>query len=146
MGKVAACMARWGEGRSWEEAGAYARSLRAIAKKGSLDGCRTLDDVVQRYLKLDEVFARVSNEGRLRTRAELEGPAAFRELGGIFINIDRDGRPVAGGGGWHRLAIARILHLPVIPAQVGLVHPAALPSWRQRFSAPAAAGSEPPAA
>lgn len=133
--KVRVCDDRWRHGRSWAQAGAYAQMLRLIEERGRpKDGCADLDDIVRRYRRLDTVFEQVRAEGRLRTRAEA-APGEYRELGGVLVNIDRHGRPVAGGGGWHRLAMARLLELPLIPAQVGVVHAAALPVWRDRFAA-----------
>jgi hypothetical protein len=139
--KVASCLARWGDGRSWEDAGAYAFAMQVIAERGRLDGCTDLDQVRDRYDRLDAVFVQVRREGRLRTRCELD-PVAFRELGGVLVNVDRHGAPVAGGGGWHRLAMARVLDLPVIPAQVGRVHATAPAGWRDRLAA--GASSPPP--
>ncbi len=137
MPKVQACIERWELGRDWEATGVYATMQRLIEERGRpKDGCADLGDVVRRYERLDAIFERVRSEGRLRTRAELGD--GFRELGGVLINVDRHGRPVAGGGGWHRLAMARILALPVMPAQVGLVHRDALPGWRERFTRSAA--------
>ncbi len=41
----------------------------------------------------------------------------------LQINIDRDGNPVHIGNGRHRLAMAKILDLPLIPVKLGAVHP-----------------------
>jgi hypothetical protein len=134
MPKVQACIDRWVHGHRWEDTGAYTWMMRLIEDRGrAKDGCETYEDVVARYAQLDRVFEQVRAEGRLRRRSEVD-PPGFRELGGVLVNVDRDGAPVAGGGGWHRLAMARILELPLIPAQVGLVHRAALPGWRRRFT------------
>jgi hypothetical protein len=128
--KVRACVDHWRHGVSWRDTGVYDLLLRLIAERGRpKDGCADLDDVIARYRVLDTIFAQVRDEGRLRTRAQLD-PGAYRELGGVLINLDRDARPVAGGGGWHRLAMARVLGLARIPAQVGLVHVDALDRWR----------------
>lgn len=124
---------RWDQGFSWDETGAYDFSMRMIAQHGGrFDGCETLEDVVRRYERLDEVFDQVRREGRLRTAAELGG--SFRESGGVYVHIGRDCQPVFSLRGNHRLAIARILSLSLMPAQLGVVHPEALPSWRRTYS------------
>jgi len=99
---------------------------------GRFDGCETLEDVVRRYERLDEVFDQVRREGRLRTAAELGG--SFRERGGVYVHIGRHSQPVFSLRGNHRLAIARILSLSLMPAQLGVVHPEALPNWRRTYS------------
>lgn len=65
----------------------------------------------------------VRSLGRLRTREELGG---FREFYGVYIHIGRTGEALFGRGGQHRFAIARLLDLPLIPAQIGIVHDCAV--------------------
>lgn len=126
--KVAACYRHWVDGVPWDETGVYDEMMRIIADRPGADGCRTIDDVVARYAQLDSVFEHVRAEGRLRSARDF-GPG-LREEHGVYVHFDRSGRPVFGGGGMHRLAIARILELPSIPAQVGVVHRDGLAHWR----------------
>ncbi|MEQ1787450.1 MAG: hypothetical protein ABL966_10380 [Acidimicrobiales bacterium] len=119
----------WGHGLSWEEVGAYEYMRQRLAELGSRDGVRSMDDIVRRYAHLDEIFEVVRREGRLRSRSELPGPS-HRETNGVYMHIGRDGSPVFGNGGCHRLAMARVLELRLIPAQLGMVHPDALSTWR----------------
>jgi hypothetical protein len=132
---AAACMRHWRDGISWEESGAYELQLDRIKRHGAKgsDGCRTLDDVVRRYKQLDEIFLTAQREGRLRPRSETDG-YTFRERDGILIHIARDCRPIFGHRGVHRFVIARLLGLGVVPAQVGVVHPDAINTWRTNFS------------
>lgn len=132
--KFVACSEHWSEGTPWEETGIIDLIVEEIEQHGSKDGCTTRDEVVARYQQLDQIFEQVRAEKRLRTRRELD-PDAYREVGGIYIHIDRHNLPVFGNGGCHRLAIAQVLGLDIIPAQVGVVHEGALGSWRRRFSA-----------
>jgi hypothetical protein len=135
---AAACLRHWRDGLSWEESGAYALQLERIKRHGAQgsDGCRTLEDVVRRYQQLDEIFLTAQREGRLRPRSETDG-FTFRERDGILIHIARDCRPIFGHRGVHRFVIARLLGFRVVPAQVGVVHPAAINTWRADFSRPA---------
>jgi hypothetical protein len=84
-----------------------------------VDGCFCLQDIHERYARIDEMAIGLKAGYRFFSRSELGG---FRELGGVLIHIDRFGRLISGGGGRHRLAIAQILNLSIIPAQVGVVH------------------------
>lgn len=120
--KIAYCLQHWVEGKTWEESGAYELLQKLIAEKGSADNCRTHHDVVNRYARLDTIMEQVKSSGGLEPSSEMR-PGSFRECGGILIHIDREGRPVFGGGGHHRLAIAMSLGLGDFPAQLGAVHP-----------------------
>jgi hypothetical protein len=123
MPKMGISRLHWEQGLSWEETGAYEHVLARVAASGRpFDGCRDARDVVRRYTALDEVYDTVRAEGRLRCRDEL-GPGGYRERGGIYVHVDRDGNPIFGGGGTHRLAMALILGLRRVPAQLGVVHP-----------------------
>ncbi len=119
--KYKACHAHFVEGLPWAETGIYERHLKIIAKQGVSDGCRTLADLERRYAGVDRLYEEVSQNRRLRPRSEV--PGYFRrEHGGIFVHIDRHGRGLRRGGGEHRYAIARILELPEIPVQPGVIH------------------------
>jgi hypothetical protein len=133
--KVAFGIAHWGDGVPWEETGAYEYLLRLIAERGRpVDGCSTLDDIVARYARLDEIFDQVRRENRLRTRGQVK-PTCFRERKGVYVHVGRGNQPIFGGGSNNRFAMARVLGLPTMPAQVGRVHREALPHWREVFKA-----------
>jgi hypothetical protein len=53
-------------------------------------------------------------------------PHHFRETDGIRINIGPGRKLVFADGGTHRLAMAIVLALPIVPAQVGCVYSGAL--------------------
>ena len=131
--KVIACRAHWIEGVPWDETGIYDFVLAGIQRSGRPEaGCWTRDDLVDRYRALDATFAAVARARRLKTRRELIGrfPRTFREKGGINIHVDRMCTPMFANGGTHRLVMAQVLELGVIPAAIGLVHAQALPAWR----------------
>ncbi|WP_146587490.1 hypothetical protein [Puniceibacterium confluentis] len=113
------------DGVPWDQTPLFDRMLAEIAKGHVPDGCATRADVIARYAALDRVYDEVQRRGRLLTRSEM--PEYFRrEHGGILIHLGRDGTFLRASGGMHRFAIARILDLPEIPAQLGVVHPQAL--------------------
>ncbi len=122
-----AAIAHWRDGLAWEESGEVQRMEEAIRHKGPIKGCRTRADILARCARLDEIFATIQREGRVRPQAELE-PGVFREAGGIGVHLGPGGVPVRAANGRHRFAMARILGLRSIPVRIGLVHHSALPT------------------
>lgn len=123
--KLKSCRMRWEQGAEWADTPIYQRLMREIGEGKTPDGCATLEDLAARYAALDALFEETRLRGRLLTKAEL--PDGFRrEHGGILLHVARDGTCLRSGGGAHRFAIARILGLPDMPAQLGAVHPGAL--------------------
>lgn len=123
--KISYCLRHWCQDQSWEAAGAIDHMTKLIAANGSADGCKSRADIDRRYSQLDRIFDEISKAGRLKPAAEAR-PGSFRECGGVFIHIGRDGQLLFGRGGHHRLAIALALGLASIPSQVGVVHATSL--------------------
>lgn len=123
--KIRCCIEHWINNISWEETGVYDIVEDLINKKPGHDSCFNMNDIKNRYEKLDEIFDKIKIEGRLRTREEIS-PNSFREQGGVLIHVGPHGELFFSKGGHHRFAIAYILNLP-IPAQIGCVHASALP-------------------
>ncbi|PIE12323.1 MAG: hypothetical protein CSA68_12645 [Rhodobacterales bacterium] len=120
--QYAACHNHFINGQPWEETGIYDEMERRIAEEGVVDKCRTRQDIIARYAKLDRLYETVEKEGRLRTRHELRRAFSKRESGGIYCHIGHDGQFLRYRAGNHRFAIARLLKLPEIPVHVGVVH------------------------
>lgn len=123
--KTRALRARLIDGVTWEETGIIDVTLEEIAKKGASDGLRTREDIERRYAAIDRMVARIKSEGRFRLRSEL-AEGFRREMGGVLGHVTRTGEVIRAGGGQHRFAIARILGLPEMPMQLGVIHPEAL--------------------
>lgn len=122
MPKVRFALDHWQKGIPWEDTGAFDFVLSHYERTNHpLDGCRTRDEVLARYVRLDELFSRVAHERRIPSMAE-SPDRAFRESGGIYVHIGPDG-PVFGGGGTHRLIIGQLLDIQLVPVQIGVVHP-----------------------
>lgn len=120
--KYESCRMRFFDGADWRETPIYKRLLTEISRGKIPDGCRSAEDLDARYALLDKVFAETKGRGRLLCKSEL--PDQFRrEHGGILLHIARDGTCLRSGGGAHRFAIARLLDLQEMPAQVGVIHP-----------------------
>mgnify|MGYP005989067833 CR=1 FL=1 len=123
--KIKSCRMRYVDGAEWPETPLFRKFLKEIAEGRHPDGCRTPEELAQRYEGLDHIYKQTKARGRLLSQAEL--PDFFRrEHGGILVHIGRNGELLRASGGMHRFAIAQILGLPEIPAQLGVVHPEAL--------------------
>lgn len=123
--RMKSCRMRFEQGADWQETPIYQRFAAEIAQGKTPDECRTLDDLQARYALLDRVFHETRARGRMLRPSET--PEAFRrDHGGVLLHVARDGTCLKSGGGGHRFAIAWILDLPKMPAQVGVVHRAAL--------------------
>ena len=123
------CIDHWVKGVSWKDAGAYDFLRSLIKQRGvPIDGCFTEEEIINRYDKLDKIFEQVSRAGELYPRKKVN-PHNFRESGGVYFHIDRNNMPVFGTGGAHRFAMSKILNFSIIPAQLGVVHKAAVNDW-----------------
>jgi hypothetical protein len=126
LAKFRICRLHWQDGQSWEEAGAYEHIQSRISRYGTYDGCRSHGQIVARYARLDALYDQVQLDGGLRPMNEVH-TWAFREFGGVRFHVGADGELIFGRCGNHRFAIALILGLSVIPAQLGCVHVKAIP-------------------
>lgn len=114
---------------TWEKSG-YIEARKKMIKKGViLDGIDTESKIIERCRVWDKIYKYAKEEGRLKTQKELNSKA-FRERGGIMISISDNGELVKTGQGNHRLLIAQLLKLPLIPAQIGIVHIKSLKKFR----------------
>ncbi len=124
--KIKYCIDHFVNGMAWENTGIYEHMMTLIAEREIVDDCMNRNDVVNRYNQIDAMFNQIKMEGKIRPRKEIN-PKNFREDGGVYIHLGPNGELFFGGSGIHRFCIARILELPVIPAQIGCVHQSAIP-------------------
>ncbi|MHA6324343.1 hypothetical protein [Roseivivax sp. CAU 1753] len=128
--KAQSCRLHFVQGVPWSETPIYARLLREIAAGKRPDGLNSQADLDARYARLDTLWHDARRNG-LSPRSET--PAGYRrEHGGILVHVGRDGTLIRSGGAMHRFAIARLLELPKVPAQLGAVHPEALAAGHLR--------------
>lgn len=138
--KISACRSHFMHHVPWEQSGAWEIMAAMFETKRAPDNCNTWEDVQRRYARLDELYMYLKNGGRFKTQAELPRKNKFRERGGVHVHFNRFAEPVFGAGGCHRLAIAQILQLPSIPAQLGVVHKQAIAKWREQLTGATDAG------
>jgi hypothetical protein len=118
------CLSHWVDHLPWEKTTDYSMMLKGIESGKFWVGCKTEQELLYRYQKLDDIFLQVKRARRFKTSKELD-PKAFREEGGIIISIGERGEPLIFDG-YHRLSIALIQNLSLIPAQLGAVDTRAL--------------------
>ncbi|WP_375260019.1 hypothetical protein [Citreimonas sp.] len=124
--KLVSCRMRWIDGADWHETPIVRQMVEQIGRGLAPDGCRSREDVLARYRRLDRIFEETRARGRLLDMDELPDFHYRRAHGATLVHIARDGTCLRSGGGAHRFAIAHILDLPEMPAQLGVIHPEAL--------------------
>ncbi|MBE2241745.1 MAG: methyltransferase domain-containing protein [Burkholderiaceae bacterium] len=105
-------------GVAWQDTNLFAHKMDQIAKRGKIDGCRNRDELLARYARLDIIYDELQNSGHLLSAQERGQP--FTD--DLFVSIGRDGRFLFAHGGSHRLALAQILNIPLIPVHVVMRH------------------------
>lgn len=111
-------------GEPWQQTKLFDWMMQQIAENGQIDTCRSKEDLIARYERLDRIYDEAQRTGTLRPHGSVN--ATRGEHGGILVHIARDGTPLRDGGGMHRFAIAMVLDLARVPAQLGVIHPQAL--------------------
>ena len=118
--KLDSIRAHFEKGVPWVQTDLFDWMLQKIETHGRIDGCTSRDDLIKRYEQLDRIFEEAKRTGTLRPHGSVN--QTRREQGGILVHIARDGSPLRDGGGMHRFAIAYVLNLEAIPAQLGVIH------------------------
>ncbi len=112
-----------------QETDEYQRILRKI-EAGDYKwtrGCYSVDDLDRYFQRLEHLYAEIDAHG-YRSQAELglEGSDEIR------VCVGRRGELIIFGGGTHRLSIARILDIEVVPVLVKRVHARWVQDWIDR--------------
>lgn len=122
--KVSCCFEHFENGVSWEDTG-IVDYMYDLVLSGQTRNYVSKTEIVNRYHRLDGIFAQLRKDRRLLTRKELDRNA-FREYGGVLFHIGPQGKPYFGMAGQHRFAMCLILGIKKVPAQIGCVHVDAL--------------------
>ncbi|MCH8567425.1 MAG: hypothetical protein LAT67_04150 [Balneolales bacterium] len=113
------------DGKDWNQTDLWKDRIRVLKRKGSADGCKSLDELTLRYNKLDNLVENIRLNGTIFERKKIN-KFEYKESQGVPILIGRDGKLVAGIGGTHRLILCQILNVKIIPASLVAIHPDAL--------------------
>lgn len=97
----------------------YATMIDRLERRGKVRGLKSPSAILQYLEGIRRMYRQVVREKRLRSQRELGQPAYGNE---INFAIGRDGELLKTDNGNHRLAIARLMRLRKIPAQVSVIH------------------------
>lgn len=110
------------DGVPWEETELWANLVAAIDARGSIDGCRNRQELRQRYRRIDDLYRSIEEHGFVPRSEFTPWYDVTRRLDLPKVNVGRDGTLTkAAGSGYHRIAIARVLEIPV-PVRVLVRH------------------------
>lgn len=116
--KFNACKNHFINGQSWDDTKIIQYGLNRIADQAKYDNCFTRDDLVARYAKLDDLWAKTTTRGALPDDLSLSA----RPRDCILVHMNRDGSLIFGNQGFHRLAIAQLANLDKITVLLGVTH------------------------
>ena len=105
------CYNRWVNGVSWEDTPLYNDYVKMLNAEIP-NRFKSLQELSDRYKKLDEIYAAVKESQQLSTKPE--------DM--IRISIDRKGIFIWGPDGRHRICIAICAGLKQIPVKIGYIH------------------------
>lgn len=108
------------KGRHYSETPQYISMVEAVKNKAinPPQGCHTIDQVNRYFKRLMIAFNSMRTDGYLKQ--EDLGNSGVEE---IRIHVTRNGKLVLGGGGNHRIRMAEILGIKLIPILIRGVHP-----------------------
>ncbi len=111
-------------GSRWQETEAYAQALADLEKGLPHRHCWTTEELDQRYDALDDVVETIRSEGYLTQRELFRRRTPAAQLGRgdeISVSIGRHG-DILYHDGAHRLAIAKLLGVDLLPVEVVVRH------------------------
>lgn len=111
-------------GSRWQDTEEYAEALEALEKGLPVRHCWTRDDLDRRYDALDGLVETIRREGYLTQRELRRRRTQEAQLGRqdeISVAIGRHG-DILYRDGAHRLAIAKLVGIPLLPVEVEVRH------------------------
>lgn len=121
---------RYENGQEWQETDFYKRVLQQVSRTGSRwHGCSSKTEVDYRCEKIDQLYENIKKEGYKSQRDLREIKPALTEPYGLIneyimeiaVDISRSGELLLVDGR-HRLIIAQLLNLDVIPTSIIVRH------------------------
>jgi hypothetical protein len=105
------------DGLPWAETSLFKRKYESLLReRGDVLGFTSMEDLARYYeSRIDPLFNKIRERGFMV-------PSVLRRVSAICIMIGRDGQLIAGDGGNHRFAIAKILELDSIPVRIAARH------------------------
>lgn len=128
--KYRAVEQHFSEGIPWEETGLFEHYEDVLRTQGQVDGHRSMNELKERYERIDEIFKDIRDNGFKSPSEVSESKLCKKEkLDYPAINIGRDGELIFGVG-WHRFTISQVLNLDSIPVRIIARHE----SWQRKRS------------
>jgi len=112
------------DGVAWEQTCLFGWLVKHLAQ-GPVDRCHDVEDVKRRCNSIDVLYRSIVENGFL-----LPSECGVRDDGRrdfVRVHIGRSGQLIFSGGGNHRLAIAKLLGIELIPVKVVVRHK----QWQQ---------------
>lgn len=103
----------------WNETEFYRYLESKLETEGTSDGVESISQLEARYARIDDIYRKIINNG-YKMQQELGTSGNWYDE--VCVSIGRDGQFIFNGSGWHRLSIAKILELDMIPVRVILRH------------------------
>ena len=113
--------------RDWLGSGLLEYYLFNYNNGTPVDNIKSKTDFIKRYQAVEELYLHLKYKRDFKSQNQL---GAFREKGGVYVHVDRNGQIIFAGSGCHRFLIAKELGFTSIPAQVGVVHKQGLSVFR----------------
>ena len=109
-------------GVPWDETQLFSKFEKILSEGGHVDGYHTMDQIYERYKKIDRIYENINTEGFKDPVDTTESQLPKREaLDYPAVHIGRDGDFILACG-WHRFAISRLLNIDKIPFRVIVRH------------------------
>lgn len=114
--KFKAVKDRYIHGESWEQTGIYDHMMERIEEVGSFDGCTSIEEVEERYQKIDNLYHSMKEDDfdldHYISNPNWYNPVHVQAMDHPKVCIGRDGELLFSGG-YHRVSIARILDIEI---------------------------------
>lgn len=136
--KYRSVVQRYIEGNEWEETEIFETLSDKIRSSNRVDGCQSIDELEQRYERIDQVYRSIQTDGYQYPQPGEYSDRYATKLDQVCVSIGRTGDFVFSGGGNHRLAIAKVLNIKAIPVRVIKRHR----DWQERRERLVATGKQ----
>lgn len=106
--------------KNWKKSKFAKRSANYIKKGEKAKGFTNVDEfLIQREKQINNLISSIQNKGLLSVKHTQDNSRKFDD---ISINVGRHGQLLFNNRGVHRLSIAKIINIEIIPVQVIIWH------------------------
>ena len=109
------------KGGHWKETPYYRYNLARINRGEIFEGCKSVDDLNERFQKLNELYESIKDNGFKLKKDLTTNEDKLDVYDDVVVHIGRNGELILEDGN-NRLAIAKVLKLSQIPVRAGRRH------------------------